>query len=1116
MIRQLNQYTLTEKLGSGGMGEVYKGFDTVLERNVAVKLMHPHLLEDTGNDERFMQEARLLARSVHPNIVTIHEIGKVESGRYIVMEYVKGMPLTCVLKKDGAFGVARAAKVTIQILSGLQHAHKMNILHRDIKSENILVEASDYVKILDFGVAQMMTQDNGDRSENVVGTVQYMAPEQLLGDAFDRRCDLYASGVVLYQMLTNRLPFGGETAEAVLFNQLNEKPISPSYYNDEVTQNMTEIVLKAIDGDREKRWQSAEEFAEAIRKEVDYDQAATVGLESYLEDDEYEAEEEVGDFPRQVFIGREDKIKKLITLFRNIEQGQGQTVILMGEAGVGKSTLAKKLRDYARQKDAWVLYGACLYQNGTDAYLPFIDILQAFFNKQRHTLPESRWLQLRDAICRKAPSLMAFGEGLTSDVAHHDTPDRMPARELNLHDGICQFFSILSAAQSTVVILDDIQWADEASLRLFHYLTRLVKEHPMLLVGISRTDRYDLYPDGKPGALVDTLARIRREGNYVQLNLDRLAEKSCAKLIDKLFSPNLFTEEFYAAIYRETKGNPFFVIETLKQVRDEGIISKEKETWRNKTQSFKLSVPDRVEDIFVRRLSGLDESQEEVLQLAAVQGYKFDTSLLAQLLEIKRIHLLKQLHKIERDLQIITSHEQGFQFEHPMLRDLLYDQISPVLRQEYHLMIAEHLQATHGQELGVLTGEVARHLRRAGAHDEAAPLLYDAAVRAFHLKAYKEAALYLEDFQDSLEICGSPLPASISEHELYANLGRSYEECGELPKSIEAYNKLLELGQHETDFPGQAEALLALGRLQGKLSQWEVAYGSYEKCLDIANEYQIAGVRGRALNNIGLLDFHKGRLEEAITRFKATRALDDTECSADEKTSAATNLGIIASIRGAFEEAMCHYNDALDLCQRRESMSSDQARIYHNLAVTYMELARWDEALDAFEKCLAASETMEDKPLRALARMNIGKTLAKQNKDLNRARECSEKALKFFKQADDTLNIAEVYHIWGLIYIALGEYANAEKFLDESINISERHDYKEGLVEASMARACVSLKRGRGSQAVEHLERALPLCQSLNLEAKIEEIQSLLLEAQQTVLRVVKPEEESASIATQG
>jgi len=646
--------------------------------------------------------------------------------------------------------------------------------------------------------------------------------------------------------------------------------------------------------------------------------------------------------------------------------------------------------------------------------------------------------------------------------------------------------------------------ADEASLRLFHHLTRHIADNRILLVGISRTDRYDLHLNGKASPLVDMLARIRREANYTQIDLARLDKENCSRLIDKLFTPNLFSDEFYALVYRETRGNPFFLTETLKQAQEEGSISKEGQEWKNKEGRIKLSVPGRVEDIFVRRLSDLSEDEQEIMQVAAVQGYKFDASILARLLELKKLKLLKHLHRIEKDLQIITSHENEFQFEHPMLRDLLYDEIPMALRKEYHLLVAAELETIHGPEFGSFVGDVAMHLRRGGSHAAAAPWLYQAAVRASRLRAFREACFYLEEFLDSVKACDGQLPESVSEDDLYAHSGRIFEECDQLQKSVAAFAKLAEISKPSQDPATRAETFLSLGRVQGKLSEWNSAYQSYESCLAIAKDLTLPGILGKALNNIGLIDFHQGKWEQAVARFQETLALEEPICGRAEKAHAATNLGIIASMRGLFDEAMPWYKQALATFEAEEHSELDQARIHYNLGTAQMDLKRWDDALFAFDRCLTLAEKGDDRSLRALALMNTGKTLAKQNKALRRARECTDKALKFFTRTNDRVNVAEVYHIWGLIYLASGEYHNAARTLKRSLEINEHLGYEEGIAETNMALGLLSLRRGRCDEAKEPLEKALALCQSLQLNAKVDDIHAWLDEANQKVVKIVR------------
>ncbi len=1076
------------------MGEVYRGFDTTLERDVAVKIMHRHLMDDEANDARFMREARLLARSVHPNIVTIHEIGKVKLGRYIVMEFVEGLPLTTIVRREEIMSPERAIDFSQQVLSALQHAHNFEIIHRDIKSENILVTTQDLVKVLDFGVAKTLAKQGLTMAGDVVGTVQYMAPEQLLGEAVDTRCDIYAAGIVLYEMLTGRLPFTSDSPAAILYNQLNEDPIPPSHYNSQVKSALDDVVLKAIDKQKEERWHSADEFAEALRSVSQQTRTPQVNIDGLL-DSENNLDEERQNLPggRPVFIGRRPELKKLVSLYQKAKQGVGQTVILMGEAGVGKSTLANRFKKYAQMNGACVLYGACLYQEGMDAYLPYIDALRSFFSRDSHSLPEDKRQEMKEMVRERVPFLLEFSERFTTSFGGPIGGGPEASSDPNLNEGIYQFVKTLSEYRPVLLILDDIQWADEASLRLFHYLSRYVGKEAILMLGISRTDRYDLRKHGKPGKLLNTLARVRREGNYVQLDLEKFDKESCTMLVDKKYSPNLFTDRFYDSLFDETKGNPFFVTETLKQLQDDEVIFQDEGTWQNKDQDFSPAVPDRIEDIFLRRISGLDEQEQELLQVAAVQGYKVDASVLAKVLEEKKLKLLKDFQRIERELQIISSNEHGFQFEHPMLRDLLYNDIPAALRREYHLMIAAELQAMYGTDLGSYVGEVADHLRRGGNHSEATPFLYEAGVRAFTLNAYRESSLFFENFLDSMTESGVNLPESLNEVELHERLGVCYEETGRPEDSLAAFKTSLRLAKQADSNSAEANALLSIGRIQGKLADWDASRKSYESCLRIAKAENLAAILRRALNNLGLIYFHKGDYSTAATYFREVlEGASGEESAKAERAHALTNLGIIANIRGRHDEAMANYESALEIYETKEKCEQDQGRIYHNIGMTLMDKCEWGGAVSAFERCVKLAEDINDRPLRALAMMNLGKTLVKQNKDLEQAKSYSEKALKFFKSADDTLNVAEVYHIWGLIYSAREQYSKAEKFLKMSIDINESLAYKEGLAECYSAYAELAQNKNDSETARQYYENSLSLCTELGLKSKASEILEIL------------------------
>ena len=251
----ISQYKVIENLGSGGMGIVYKAQDTKLDRFVALKFLPPELIREEDTKNRFIQEAKAAAALNHPNICTIYEINEFEEQSFIAMEYIEGQTLKDKINSE-QLNVTAAVEIAIQIGEGLKKAHEKNIIHRDIKSANIMINEADQVKILDFGLAKFMGQVGLTKTQSTMGTVAYMSPEQARGENVDFRTDIWSFGIVLYEMLTGQLPFLGEYEQAVIYSILNEKPKPPSQLRSDIPIIIENIILKTLEKNKENRYKN--------------------------------------------------------------------------------------------------------------------------------------------------------------------------------------------------------------------------------------------------------------------------------------------------------------------------------------------------------------------------------------------------------------------------------------------------------------------------------------------------------------------------------------------------------------------------------------------------------------------------------------------------------------------------------------------------------------------------------------------------------------------------------------------------------------------------------------------------------------------------------------------
>ncbi len=259
------RYELLDKIGEGGMAVVFKSRDRLLSRYVAIKILRPEFTKDPVFINSFRRESQMAAGLSHPNIVNIYDVGKEGNIHYIVMELMEGEPLSDIIKRDGRLDPQKAANITRQIAMGLSAAHKNGLIHRDVKPHNIMF-SDNTAKITDFGIAKKVTGETlvGEQKENVMGSVHYFSPEQARGGFVDEKSDIYSLGICLYEMLTAKVPFDGDTAVEVAVKHMNEQMLPPSSIIPDLPLDLEDIVMKAADKDPENRYKSMDEMITAL------------------------------------------------------------------------------------------------------------------------------------------------------------------------------------------------------------------------------------------------------------------------------------------------------------------------------------------------------------------------------------------------------------------------------------------------------------------------------------------------------------------------------------------------------------------------------------------------------------------------------------------------------------------------------------------------------------------------------------------------------------------------------------------------------------------------------------------------------------------------------------
>ncbi len=259
------RYRLEEFIGKGGMALVFRATDLRTGHNVAVKVLRPEFNNDEEFLERFRREALAASKMSHHNIVNLLDVGEEDGYRYLVIEYMRGRTLKDIIQEKGRLPEPVAGQIAIRILSALQHAHDNGIIHRDIKPQNVLVNAEGLVKVADFGIARVAGSNTLTKGDNVMGSVHYFSPEQARGDDVTAASDIYSVGVVMYEMLTGKVPFDGDTPVSIALQHISAPPVPPSQIADGISPAMEQVVLTAMSKDMRSRYHDAADMARAIR-----------------------------------------------------------------------------------------------------------------------------------------------------------------------------------------------------------------------------------------------------------------------------------------------------------------------------------------------------------------------------------------------------------------------------------------------------------------------------------------------------------------------------------------------------------------------------------------------------------------------------------------------------------------------------------------------------------------------------------------------------------------------------------------------------------------------------------------------------------------------------------
>ena len=1054
------RYRILQELGHGGYGVVYRARQDAMGRDVAIKILKPEAAKDEVEVERFRREVFHASGLRHPNTIVLYDFGETNGLFYIIMEYLEGMNLREHLMKNGPLDHELAFDVVRQILKALREAHEHGIVHRDLKPENVflcnVVDGERVVKVLDFGLSKYIPgspdkEPTLTKDGVIFGTPQYMSPEQAYGQAISPATDIYAVGLLIYEMLTTNCAFSGRSSMEILIKQVsNPVPVLPADLRDSLLSEFMEICTRK---DVKDRFQNAGEalqwlndkrneisvvtmFQIPVDPDVDPEPTTERPPPRFTQDGRIlEADNAKSDVSMRLaqmpLVGREREIQRLMEWSAQALH-HGGIASITGPMGVGKTAVVDEWMRQLELEGAIVLRGRHREDGGIMEGLR--QALRPLYEEEargEHTLPVVLTVD-------RLQELKSVLEPKVRSDTHEPTDVGQDWRFVCIEQAIAS----VSRNRPTVVVLEDIHWADSFSLRfLAHWQEELATQTlPIVLVLTSRTDEFGITRQ------LNELSRLSQrygQGSFAyELEVKPLTDPQSRQLLDYVIP---LRDEVAKYILAQAKGNPLYLTQIARFMADEGFLQFEEDgqKWAFDEQVERETrlIPPNLRTLWVRRVKSLVNHHplgavlKAVLARAVLIGGRFQLRLFKDVLRAEgrndlEAYLDDALDVLSRASVLVPTVLDGrpaVEFGYDVVRKALGDsEISigedvPAL----HLLIAKAKSAGYRDAdagSGDAAAEVAGHYREAGERRDAFIWQMRAA----------EGAQRTQDFRGALE----------------------------------RYSDAESMLDEQLDPTG--ERLLEIRLAQGELHQYLGAFGPAEyalrRALDEAG--RVGDIVGEALagERLAAVLTLLAEFDEAERFLEHVQGLYRRFNDAAGELRCDIGLAEVERFRGHYPDAEQRFRDALERAESNAGDPQSAIRCLFGLGQCAYASGRLDAARTLYRRARKRAEAVGDARLVGHADIDLA-LLSVLTTGVGEAEVTAKRALEQLRAIGDTLGVANAHLILGIAIRRTARMSEARFHAKRSRSLHERLAHRYGIAKAVLLEAEIEWMEG-------HLEEA--------------------------------------------